>query len=202
VVLILRNQATLSSGSTPTYAGYSPGPRKAVDQSPLFECIPSHIRQKDDDVMLSAKLKAAEESGGVHPMNPHDEGLLDPADYGLCMGPIDQYVAELLRIDPELRKVRNDFLRNLSRTMVAIRRSVENADYRAVQEVVHVLRGSAGNYGFIDLYAWATALEEELLGQLRSNVIDDLLIRSKAFAERYDSRRYKRSDQVGADEET
>ncbi len=117
-------------------------------------------------------------------MNNELEELLDPADFGLRVGPMDKFVAEMIQSDPELRAIRNDFLRNLAGELATMKLSYQESNLKLLKERAHAMRGSAGNYGFTDLFNWATAMEQEISRDARPEVIADLMQQLHCFGPR------------------
>ena len=115
-------------------------------------------------------------------MASHEPESLDPADFGLRVGPMDKFVAELIKTDPELREIRNAFLRNLQTEFGVIKGAFAANNFKLLRERAHVIRGSAGNYGFVDLFDWATSMEEELSRQPQSDLLAQLMNRLDEFS--------------------
>ena len=118
------------------------------------------------------------------PMATYEKESLDPADFGLRVGPMDKFVAELIKTDPELREIRNEFLRNLQNEFAVIKGAFVSKNYKLLRERTHVLRGSAGNYGFVDLFDWATSIEQELTQESKSGLLDCLMQKLDDFSPR------------------
>lgn len=114
-------------------------------------------------------------------MNDQQDELLDPADFGLRVGPMDKFVAEMIQTDPELRAIRNEFLRNLANELATMKTSFQESNLKLLKERAHAMRGSAGNYGFTDLFNWATAIEQEIAREARPEVIADLMRQLQQF---------------------
>lgn len=114
-------------------------------------------------------------------MNDQHDELLDPADFGLRVGPMDKFVAEMIQTDPELRAIRNDFLRNLARELATMESSYQESNLKLLKERAHAMRGSAGNYGFTDLFNWATAIEQEIAREARPEVMAELMQQLQKF---------------------
>lgn len=115
-------------------------------------------------------------------VNMVDNEILDPADFGLKVGPMDKFVAELIRIDPELREIRNSFLRNLQSEFESLRVAFQECNWKVLRDRAHSLRGSAGNYGFVDLFDWASAVEKELAHGAGAEVMAKYIEQLKTFS--------------------
>lgn len=132
-------------------SGFSAYLTKPIEPRILYDEISRHVSpSRGQPTIYGGGLEVASQEA------------LDPADFGLKVGPRDRFVAELIRTDPELREIHNSFLRNLHLEIDQMRNLFYSKNLRGLRDRVHAMRGSAGNYGFVDLFAWASKLEQEL----------------------------------------
>ena len=73
--------------------------------------------------------------------------------------------SQLLREDPDLRDIVEEFVRGLPGRMEEIREAFDKLDWQQLSMLAHRLKGASGSYGYPDLSTLAAAMERGFKAQ-------------------------------------
>lgn len=75
---------------------------------------------------------------------------------------VEALTSELLRDDPELRDVVEEFVQSLPARLVELREAIAAKDVKALTTLTHRLKGAGGSYGYPQISALCAGVEQKL----------------------------------------
>lgn len=80
----------------------------------------------------------------------------------------DKLVSELLREDPDLHDIIEEFVDGLSDRIVHLKQAFDELDWSQLKTLAHRLKGAGGSYGYPDISRLAARMEKDF-GTRRSD---------------------------------
>jgi signal transduction histidine kinase/CheY-like chemotaxis protein len=92
-------------------------------------------------------------------------------------------ISQLLIKDPDFADLVEEYIALLPATLQAIRKAITQPDWCEFKNLIHQLKGSGGNYGFMGLTELAAKIEFQIINRHRGKV-DELMAALEAYCKR------------------
>ncbi|MGD8742061.1 MAG: ATP-binding protein [Granulosicoccaceae bacterium] len=121
-------------------------------------------------------------------VKPVDRDRFDQVVSGYLRAPTQQpeaapVISTLLEENPDIADLVEAYIEGLPSTVSSIRQAVAKADWDTLENMLHQLKGSAGNYGYPELSKLATSLESHVIDR-DEHEVDQLTGTIEAYCER------------------